>query len=101
MMEMPSMVELRKEYVDRGFDIVFMNVDETPEAVLPDVLKQLGIDFPVYIDPHGELAQVFDLRAIPLTVIINNKREVLKVMNGEYNWKHPRIRAQIEKWLSE
>jgi|GEM_PF-4261323 len=101
MMEMPSMVELRKQYADRGFEIIFMNVDESPEAVLPSVLKQLGIDFPVYIDPRGELAQFFDLRAIPLTVIINNKREVLKVMNGEYNWKQPRIRTQIEQWLSE
>ncbi|MGZ3698075.1 MAG: TlpA disulfide reductase family protein, partial [Bdellovibrionota bacterium] len=100
MEEMPSILKLRGRFKDRGFEVVAVNVDENPEAVLPATLKQLGIDFPVYIDKEGQVAGLFDVHAIPLTVMINSSRKVLLVQDGERNWMDEDLLSKMEKWLS-
>lgn len=99
--EMPAFVQLRKAYLSRGFEIVAINVDENPATVLPPLLKQLGIDFPVYLDPENKLAILFDVHAIPLTVILNQERRVLMIESGEKEWNGPKFRSILEKWLTE
>jgi thiol-disulfide isomerase/thioredoxin len=98
--EMPSIVALRKAYAGRGLEIVAINVDEKPEAILPGVLKKMAIDFPVYTDSEGKLADIFDVHAIPLTVILNKDRKALFTHNGEYDWNSPEFRAAMDKWLT-
>ncbi|MCM2324786.1 MAG: TlpA family protein disulfide reductase, partial [Oligoflexia bacterium] len=84
--EMPSIVELRRAYRDRGFDVVAVNVDENAETVVPVLAKRLGIDFPVYVDRDGSLSELFDVHAIPLTVLIDRDRKVLLIHNGDRDW---------------
>jgi len=98
--EMPSIVELRRSFKDRGFEVLAVNVDENPTAVVPKAARELGIDFPVYIDPETKLAALFDVHAIPLTVIIDKTGKVLFVESGERNWNGSDIREQMERWLS-
>jgi thiol-disulfide isomerase/thioredoxin len=98
--EMPSIVELRRSFKAKGFEVVAVNVDENPAAVVPKAVRQLGIDFPVYIDPGTNLADLFDVHAIPLTVIIDRTGKVLFVESGERNWNGSDIREQMERWLS-
>lgn len=101
MVELPSMIELRKAYHDKGFELVAINVDDKPESILPKTLKQFGIDFPIYLDPGSKLAELMDVSAIPLSVMLNKNRKVLLLHSGEYNWNSPDIRAKVEKWLAE
>ena len=98
--EMPSIVKLHNAYKDKGFGVLAVNLDDNPDAVIPKALKQLGIDFPVYIDPDGKLASVFDVHAIPLTAIIDKDRKVLMLLNGGRDWNTKDIQTQVEKWLS-
>ncbi|MCM2277616.1 MAG: redoxin family protein [Oligoflexia bacterium] len=98
--EMPSIIELRKSYKDRGLEVLAINVDEKPEAVVPRMTKQLGIDFPVYVDQDGALSELFDVHAIPLTVLIDANRKVLLIHNGERDWNSEEIRSKVERWIS-
>jgi thiol-disulfide isomerase/thioredoxin len=100
MVEMPSLVKLRKAYKDKGFDLVEIDVDEKPESVLPKVLKELGVDFPVYLDPDAKLAELFDVHAIPLSLIIDKDRKVLMIETGERDWNGEDIHSKLEQWLS-
>lgn len=97
--EMPSIVELRKSFVDKGFEVLAINVDENPSAVVPPLASKLGMNFPVYLDPEQKLAELFDVHAIPLTVIIDKDRKILLVQSGEKNWNSSDIRYQLEQWL--
>jgi len=97
--EMPSIVQLRDSYKQRGFDVIAVNVDEEPEAVLPSAIRSLKIDFPVYVDPEGKLGDIFDLHAVPFTVILDKNRKVLFVENGERNWNSSEVRSNLEQWL--
>ena len=97
--EMPSIVKLRDAYKDRGFEVVGVNVDENPDAVIPKLIKELGINFPVYTDPDQALAELFDVHAIPLTVVLDAKRTILMIETGERDWNGTEIHTQLDLWL--
>ncbi len=97
--EMPSIVKLHDAYKDKGFDVVAINLDESPNEAIPRVVRKLKIDFPVYTDPEGKIAEIFDVHAIPLTVILDSQRRILMFENSELDWDSNVVRAKIEKWL--
>ena len=99
--ELPSIIELRRNYATRGFEVLAINVDEEPEAVLPGFLKRLKIDFPVYLDSDGSLSQTFDVHGIPLTLLVAvESRKILMVQGGERDWNTEEMRNRLEHWLS-
>jgi thiol-disulfide isomerase/thioredoxin len=100
MEEMPSIVKLRDDYKDKGFEVVGVNLDENGEAVVPKAVKQLKIQFPVFQDPDNKIAEYFDVHAIPLSVVLNKDRKILYIENGERNWNDQESRTQLEKWLA-
>ena len=100
MVEMPSILKLRERFKSQGFEVIAIDVDENPAAVLPRALKQLGIDFTVYTDPEQKLSDLFDVQAIPLTVIINRERKILLVENGERNWDDEEVHSLMNGWLN-
>jgi peroxiredoxin len=99
--EMPSIVQLRQKFRSQGFEALGVNLDENPEKAVPQITQQIHIDFPVFKDPDGKVADLFDVHAIPLTVIIDSQRKILFLRDGELNWNTPAIHSQIERWLSQ
>jgi thiol-disulfide isomerase/thioredoxin len=99
--EMPSIVKLNQMYKDKGFTVVAVNLDEKPEAVVPKASKQLKIDFPVYVDAGNKLADLFDVHAIPLTIIMNQDRKVLYVEGGERDWTDSEMKTKMDEWLGQ
>lgn len=99
--EIPSILKLRAALKDKGFEVVFINLDDNPSVVLPRALKRLNIDFPVYLDTDGTLSDLFDVHAIPLTVLMTGDRKVLYLKPGERDWGTREIQEQVEKWLAE
>lgn len=100
MIEMPSIVALRNAYKSKGFEVIAINVDEKPETVVPSIAKRLKMDFTIYSDPEQKLGDLFNVSAIPLTVILDSQRRVLMIQNGELEWDSPEVRKKIEEWLS-
>jgi thiol-disulfide isomerase/thioredoxin len=101
MVEMPSIIKLRNQYHDKGFEVVPVNVDENPDAVLPRTIKRFGMNFTVYTDAEGKLGELFDIHAIPLTLILDQTGKILFIENGERDWNGTDIHTQLERWLSE
>ncbi len=99
--EMPSLVQLREKYASRGFEILGVNVDENPIPAAENMAKSLGITFPTFTDKGGSLGNLFELNAIPLTVVIDKDRKILMVEAGGREWNTEEIHQLLEKWLSE
>jgi thiol-disulfide isomerase/thioredoxin len=97
--EMPSIVALRNAYANQGFEVLPINVDENPGAVIPAAIEKFKFTFPVYTDPKNMLAELFDVHAIPLTVFLDKNRKILFVESGERDWNGKDIRKQLEIWL--
>jgi len=79
MQEMPSLVKLHKTFKDHGFEILAINLDDNPEMMVPRIKKQYYIEFPLFMDPENVLADLFDVHAIPLTIVMNAQRKILFV----------------------
>lgn len=101
MEEMPSIVQLRDQYAPKGFEILGINVDENPIQVVPEASKKLGIKFPIFTDKSNALAEMFDVHAIPLSVMIDKNRKILLVESGGRDWNTEEIHQMLDKWLSE
>ena len=100
--EMPSIVKLREAYHDKGFEVVGVNVDENPESIVPKVMENFRIKFPIFKDDvDGSVAKLFDVHAIPLSVIINEQRKILFAQDGGQNWNSKAVQNQVERWLSQ
>jgi len=101
MEEMPSMVTLREKYAPQGFEILAINVDENPTQAVPPILKNLNIHFPIFTDPGNALAEMFDVHAIPLSVMVNKDRKILLIESGGREWNDDETHQLMEKWLKD
>jgi len=68
--ELPEMEALYQEYADMGFEILAVNVDD--EVSKADILlNDIEVTFPVLYDTAGDVSQLYDVNAMPTTVIID------------------------------
>lgn len=68
--ELPEMEAIYQEYRDLGFEILAVNVDDHPDKA--DVLlDDIEVTFPVLYDTDGKVSQLYDVNAMPTTVIID------------------------------
>lgn len=101
MIEMPSIVKLWNEFKDQGLEVVAVNVDENPGAVVPEITKRLSMWFPILVDQENQLADIFDVHAIPTTIVLDRNRKVLLIDSGERDWNSSEVHEQMKRWLSE
>lgn len=74
--EMPLMNDIYAEYKDLGFTILAVNVDED-SADANRFLKVVPVDFPVLYDSDSKISEMYQVDAMPTTVLIDrdgNKR---------------------------
>lgn len=100
LVEMPSLVKLRNAYVAQGLEVIPLNVDDNPAAVIPKMSEILKINFPIYVDIEQKLSQRFDVHGIPFTVVMRPTGEVLFLEAGERDWFSNEVQEQIKSWLN-
>lgn len=86
--ELPKMEELYQEYQDMGFEILAVNVDDE-ESKADVLLNDIEVTFPVLYDTAGNVSQLYDVNAMPTTVIIDR--------DGNQRLLHLGYRAGDEK----
>lgn len=85
--ELPEMEALYQEYQDMGFEILAVNVDD--EASKADILlDDIEVSFPVLYDTDGDISKLYDVSAMPTTVIVDR--------NGNARLTHLGYRAGDE-----
>lgn len=86
--ELPAFEELYQEYQDMGVEILAVNVDD--EAEKANVLLQdIEVSFPVLFDTSGEVSKLYDVSAMPTTVLVDR--------DGNVRLVHPGYRKGDEK----
>lgn len=95
--EMPSMSVLYNELDKLEFEMVAVNVGESPELVAAFV-REFDIDFPVYLDPDSRAAAVFGVGSIPTTLIIDRNGDARAYLSGAYEWDTPEVIELFRDW---
>jgi len=79
--EMPLLDDIYKQYKDMGFTLIGVNVEPDPHNANA-WLKQTPVSYPVLYDPKSQVSQLYQVQAMPTTVIIDRKGIVRYVHNG-------------------
>lgn len=94
--EMPSMEVMHQELSDLPFQVVAIDVQESPEVVTSFV-EEMGYSFPILLDESGRVAANYGVRGIPTTYFISPRGTVLGMLVGTRYWDEPDILATMRE----
>mgnify|MGYP001211160720 CR=1 FL=1 len=97
--EMPSMVSLFHKLSTPELGMVAIS-DEDSETVR-QFLEDNPYPFDVWLDPKNVLAERFDIRAIPTTLIVDSQGRLVMRHTGIQQWDSPKVIEGILQLLRE
>jgi len=98
--EMPVLERLHREFASRGLAMIGINARENKQAVAR-YAAELGLTFPLVLDPGGKINQRYGVIAIPTTFVIGRDGRAVAFGVGPRDWGSPPARALIEILLAE
>ena len=99
--EMPALEQVYQEISGEGVE--FLAVNTTYQDSLSEVasfVDRYGLSFPILIDPSGEVARQYQLRALPSTFFIDADGVIRKVVIGG-PMRETTIRTAVAELLDE
>ena len=79
--EMPLLDQLSDRYSDLGFTMLGINVEED-SALADRFLEGTPVDFPILYDRANSVSQLYDVVAMPTTIILDRTGAVRFVHHG-------------------
>lgn len=100
--EIPSMESIYQDLVDKGFVVLAVNQFETPDHVFA-YMGQLSVfpTFPILFDRDSKVSELYRVKGLPTTLLINRQGEVVYRAIGGRDFDHPKVRAIVDELLSE
>lgn len=88
--EMPSMQRLRDHFQDQAFEVVAVNVGESPTTVSSFLLElDTELTFPILLDQEARSFGQLGLRGLPMTLLLDQNGNVLEKILGGRDWDSP------------
>ena len=79
--EMPLLDELYTRYERVGFSLLGVNIDDDSSRAM-DMISELGINFPVLFDDRKDVSKLYQVEAMPVTILIDREGNVRHVHHG-------------------
>ena len=79
--EMPLLDELYSRYQRVGFNLLGVNIDDDSSRAMA-MINELGVSFPVLFDARKEVSKMYNVDAMPVTVIVDREGNVRHVHQG-------------------
>jgi peroxiredoxin len=96
--EMPGMERLYQRFRDRGLVVVAVSVDSQVSRVAPFV-RERRFSFPVGLDGRMAVANLYTVRALPSSFIVDRQGRLASLALGPRQWDGPPARALFESML--
>lgn len=97
---LPWMEQLRGEFGSAGFEVVAVNVDETPADALR-FLRRFQVSYPIVGDARGAIAALYDVRDMPSSYLIDRDGVVREVHRGFSRSDARRLREAVAQLVAE
>jgi peroxiredoxin len=98
--EMPHLEALYERYSDLGFTLLGVNVEEDSSGA-GKFLAETPVSFPILFDPKSEVSALYEVVAMPSTVIIDRSGNVRFVHHGYKPGYENDYQTQIRTLLRE
>ena len=97
---MPLLDELYSRYQRVGFNLLGVNIDDDSRRAMR-MIEELGVNFPVLFDARKEVSELYEVDAMPVTVIVDREGTVRYVHHGYKPGYEDKYLDQIRSLLRE
>ena len=98
--EMPLLDELYTRYARVGFNLLGVNIDDDSRRAM-QMVEELGINFPVLFDSRKEVSKLYEVEAMPVTVLVDRAGNVRHVHHGYKPGYEDKYLDQVRSLLRE
>lgn len=98
--EMPSMQALYRRMEGRDFAMLAVSQDVDGRAAVAPFAQELGLTFPILLDPEARLSPRYGVTGYPETFIIDRNGRVVNHVIGPAEWNSPEMVAYFERLLA-
>ena len=98
--EMPLLDEMYQRYQKLGFTILGVNVEQDAAAAQA-MLKESPVHFPVLFDPQSTASKLYNLNAMPTTVLVDRSGNVRYLHQGYMPGYEQTYQQQVSELLRE
>lgn len=98
--EMPVLERIHRELASRGLTVLGVNAREDEQAV-GHYARELGLTFPIVLDPRGHINAAYGVIGLPTTFLIGRDGRAVAFAVGAREWGTPGAWALIETLLAE
>ena len=98
--EMPLLDELYTRYERVGFSLLGVNIDDDSRRAM-QMIEDLGVSFPVLFDARKEVSKLYEVEAMPVTVLVDREGNVRHVHHGYKPGYEDKYLDQVRSLLRE
>jgi peroxiredoxin len=98
--EMPLLDELYGRYQRVGFNLLGVNIDDDSRRAM-QMIDELGVSFPVLFDSRKEVSELYDVEAMPVTVLVDREGTIRYIHHGYKPGYEEKYLNQIRSLLRE
>jgi peroxiredoxin len=93
--EMPGLEVLHQQFREKNFVLLTISVDYEGIKPVQEFINKHRYTFPVLLDPKGETLDLFEVKGIPTTFLIDKKGKMVGKAIGPRDWKSAEIVSLI------
>ena len=98
--EMPLLDELHRRYQKVGLRLIGVNIDDDQRSAIK-MVRVLGISFPVLLDERKHVSRLYDVDAMPATLLIDRTGVVRYIHHGYRSGYEQSYVDEIRELLKE
>ncbi|MEX2126277.1 MAG: TlpA disulfide reductase family protein [Woeseia sp.] len=98
--EMPLLDDLFVRYERVGFSLLGVNIDDDSSRAM-EMAEELGVTFPVLFDERKEVSKLYQVEAMPVTVLIDREGTIRHVHLGYKPGYEEKYLTEIRSLLRE
>jgi peroxiredoxin len=97
--EMPSMERLYRRFKARGLTVLAISIDAADGDRVAEFARDFGLTFPIGLDPQLDVANLYAVRGLPASVLIDRSGRIVAMALGPRDWDSRAAHAVIEALL--
>ncbi len=98
--EMPLLDDLYSRYQRVGFNLLGINIDDDSRRAM-QMIEELEVKFPVLFDESKEVSKLYQVEAMPVTVLVDREGKVRHVHHGYKPGYEDKYLTEIRSLLRE
>lgn len=93
------MEELYRTYPRSDFEILAVSIDIAEDAPVKDFINDHNLTFPVLLDSELEVNNLYQVRVVPTSILVNRKGVISHRLLGAKEWNDPKAVQFVENLI--